>query len=352
MRPCVAVFCTWALVRGEDFLAPANKTKWGGCTSKDRCFNAGSRPGVFCNGPGGQTGYHCPAEPSRHGGYVSSAYACLDWTFGSAALRGAESQFRQQTGEQVYFGVGTYGTTADKQRGLGACYRLKVDGVDKDIIAQSINTGWDVDGRQFDLQIAAGGAGAFNNCAGGVGSMFGGGKRRWGCTYGGIDTRGACSSLPRHPSQVAASSAGDSLVQLCEYSFDKKVRVSGADLPAGPCQYNPTLLDVARVKCPEQLITLTQMQRTDEPGGFGFSSGLRAAGFPNLDGKSRCRSEDAGSGLAYCLTRMMDCRKPSGAFMANVQADLMVPGRRVVQSCTRDGYTRIDVSCGCDGCMC
>lgn len=26
---------------------------------------------------------------------------------------------------EVYFGVGTYGTADDKQRGLGACYRLK-----------------------------------------------------------------------------------------------------------------------------------------------------------------------------------------------------------------------------------
>ncbi len=29
---------------------------------------------------------------------------------------------------EVYFGVGTYGTADDKQRGLGACYRLKVGG--------------------------------------------------------------------------------------------------------------------------------------------------------------------------------------------------------------------------------
>ena len=35
--------------------------------------------------------------------------------------------------------------------------------------------GWDVDGNQFDLQIAAGGAGAFNVCAGSAGSMFSGG---------------------------------------------------------------------------------------------------------------------------------------------------------------------------------
>eukprot|EP00439_Symbiodinium_sp_Y106_P029566 s3648_g3.t1 len=337
------------LACGQDFLAVRNESKsaLGGCSSYGcrsgcgRCFNAGSRPGVMCAGSGGQSGYHCPAEP----GNGDATYACLDWTFGSTAMRSGEAQFQQQTGEKVYFGVGTYGTTTDPQRGLGACYRLKVEGVDRDIIAQSVNTGWDVDGKQFDLQMGAGGTGAFNNCAGGAGSVFPGGKSSWGCTYGGVDTRSACRAS-------AMAGAGDSLVRMCEYSFDKKVRVSGEGLAAGPCKYNPTLLDVARVRCPEQLVSLTQMQRSDEPGGFGFATAWRASGFPNAGGTNRCRSEDWGAGLAYCLTRMMDCRKPSGAFMTNVQANLMVPGRRVAQTCTRDGYTRIDVSCGCEGCAC
>lgn len=38
-------------------------------------------------------------------------------------------------------------------------------------------SGWDVHGNQFDLQIAAGGTGAFNNCAGREGSMFPGGEK-------------------------------------------------------------------------------------------------------------------------------------------------------------------------------
>lgn len=33
-------------------------------------------------------------------------------------------------------------------------------------------------------------------------------------------------------------------------------------------------------------------------------------------------------------------RKPSGAFKDNVQSHLMVPGRRLLQTCTSDGYTR------------
>jgi len=301
----------------------------------------------MCKGSGG-VGYHCPAEPSRNG---DATFACIDWTFGSSALRAAEGKFRSVSGQDVYFGVGTYGTADDKQRGLGACYRLKVEGMDKDIIAQSINTGWDVHGNQFDLQIAAGGTGAFNNCAGKEGSMFPGGKGAWGCTYGGVDSMNECRNLPGKPRQGRAmQQAGDSLVALCEYSWLKKVRVSGADRPAGACKYNPTMLDVSRVRCPEQLVALTQLQRADEPSSFTATDQGRPKGFPNREQK--CRSEDPSAGLGYCLTRMMDCRKPSGAFKDNVQSHLMVPGRRLLQTCTSDGYTRIDVSCGCDGCMC
>lgn len=305
----------------------------------------------MCKTGGGGVGYHCSAEP-KGGNDVSATFACMDWTFGSNAMRSAEASFRAQAGQDVYFGVGTYGTSDDKQRGLGACYRLKVDGMDKDIIAQSINTGWDVHGNQFDLQIAAGGTGAFNNCAGREGSMFPGGQSAWGCTYGGVDSYEACRALPKSPRQShAMRQAGDSLVSLCEYSWKKKVRVSGAGRPAGACKYNPTLLDVSRVRCPEQLVALTQLQRNDEPHSFTATAKARPAGFPN-SGDKKCRSEDPSAGLGYCLTRMMDCRKPSGAFKDNVQWDLMVAGRRVLQTCTSDGYTRIDVSCGCSGCMC
>jgi len=301
--------------------------------AQDRCLNSGARPGVKCSGG---TGYNCPAD---------TTYACMDWTFGSSAMRAAEARH----GGDVYFGVGTFGIDSDPQRGLGACYRLKVEGVDKDIIAQSINTGYDVAGNQFDLQMGAGGVGAFNNCAGGSHSMFAGGKEAWGCTYGGVDSRAACAELPSHPQ---SHPSGDSLRQLCEYSWDKKVRVSSAGKAAGACKYNPTILDVGRVRCPSALVELTQMQRNDEPSGYHG-----VPGFPNKD--KQCLSYDPAANdyqpakvSAYCLTRMMDCRKPSGGWTSNVKAELMVPGKRVVQPCTGDGYTRIDVQCGCEGGMC
>lgn len=263
-------------------------------------------------------------------------------------MRAAESSFRNRTGEDVYLGVGSYGTADDPQQGLGACYRLTVEGVDRDIIAQSLNTGHDVAGDQFDLQIGAGGAGAFNTCAGGDGSMYPGDRSVWGCQYGGIDTREACEQLPPFPRDPAQMQlANDSLVELCNYGWDKGVRISGAGRPAGPCQYNPTLLNVSRVRCPEELVRLTSMQRADEPDSY--------CGVPKAasEGEVReCRSWDPGAGTKHCLTRMMDCRKPSGGFKDNVRPELMVPGRRLAQPCTADGYTRFDVQCGCIGCYC
>jgi hypothetical protein len=111
------------------------------------------------------------------------AYACMDWTFGSKSMVAAEAAFNRRTGDDVWFGVGTYGTSADVQRGLGACYRMAVEGVDKDLLVQSVNTGSDVAGNQFDLQIGDGGTGAFNTCAGSstaAASMFPGPISAWG----------------------------------------------------------------------------------------------------------------------------------------------------------------------------
>jgi len=268
----------------------------------------------------------------------------MDWSFGSATMRKAEEAFNARAGESVYFGIGTYGTSADPQRGLGACYRLKVVGLDRDIIAQSVNTGSDVAGNQFDLQQGAGGAGEYNVCAGNAQSMYPGSTAAWGCIYGGISTRAACSGLPAYPQDSAGmKAANDSLIELCQYAFDKKIRFEGTS--PSDCGGNPTLQDASRVKCPEELVQMTWAQRSDDPATYSHTDLHRQAGFPNID--NVC----AGGG-AYCLTRMMDCRKPSGAFKDNMRSDLMVQGRKLVQTCTNDGYTRQDVQCGCLDCYC
>merc|ERR1712066_1063828 len=101
----------------------------------------------------------------------------MDWTFGSKTMQAQEGKFASRTGDEVFFGVGSFGSD-DPQKGLGSCVRLQVEGVQRDIIAQSINTGSDVSGNQFDLQVGDGGAGLFNACAGGSSpgknSMFSG----------------------------------------------------------------------------------------------------------------------------------------------------------------------------------
>jgi len=301
------------------------------------CFNPGARQGIICIAP--STGYYCPADDPPPGGDM--AFACMDWTFGSTAMKKAEEAFNTRTNDNVYFGVGSYGTSSDPQRGLGACYRLTVDTLDRHLLVQSINTGSDVAGNQFDLQIGDGGAGAYNTCAGKASSMYPGPVSVWGKIYGGADFRTQCAGLPPYPRKAGPmKAAGDSLITLCQYSFDKKVRGEGGS--------NPTLLNVTRVRCPPELYGFTQMQRSDDPPSYHGEESVE--NFPNVDKK--CQADIPGGGTAYCLTRMMDCRKPSGGFKDNVQAKLMVDRMRVLQPCMSDGYTRIDVQCGCLDCYC
>jgi len=307
------------------------KSESGDC---GKCLNPGGRAGVMCteNPSGGTTGYLCQTQ----------SYACMDWTFGSQTLLKAEADFAAATGDKVYFGVGTFGTS--QKLGLGMCYRIKVQGVDRDLIVQAINTGGDVQGNQFDLQVGDGGFGANNRCVGCSTSMFSGSPDVWGDIYGGVRYRDNCSALPLYPSSPdPMKHAGDTLVFLCQYSFDKKVR-----LEPGPnvVSSNPTITDMARVKCPEGLVNVTQIQKTDDPDNY---TGPSMAGFPNTD--VICQKK-VSSDLSYCLTRMMDCCKPTGGWTDNINLDLGVPTRKVVQVCTQDGYTRLDVQCGCWNCWC
>jgi len=265
----------------------------------------------------------------------------MDWTFGSQSMLAAQQAFNAREGQNVYLGIGTYGTS-DGMSGIGACFRLTVDTMDRDLIVQSVNTGSDVSGNQFDLQVGAGGAGAYNNCAGKSGSMFPGSVDAWGRQYGGPDFSSQCMDLPQYTQQSdKMKSAGDDLQKLCQYSFEKKTRGEGGS--------NPTLVDATRVQCPPELVDLTGIQRSDDPSTFDKLEQLRMGGFPSAN---HCQADTPGAGTAYCLTRMMDCRKPSGAFKDNVVSDLVVPGRKLVQSCLPDGYTRIDVQCGCLDCYC
>ena len=63
---------------------------------------------------------------------------CFDWLVFSEGMKERERLYKTETADDVYFGVGSYGS--DSSRG-GQCYRLTVSGVDKDLIVQVINQG-------------------------------------------------------------------------------------------------------------------------------------------------------------------------------------------------------------------
>ena len=48
-------------------------------------------------------------------------------------MREAEEEFKYETSENVYFGIGSFGSN-ETMNGIGACYRMKIDNVDKDLI--------------------------------------------------------------------------------------------------------------------------------------------------------------------------------------------------------------------------
>lgn len=48
-------------------------------------------------------------------------------------MKAAEKDFNEEHQDDVWFGVGTYGSN-DPMRGLGNCYRMKAEGVEKDLI--------------------------------------------------------------------------------------------------------------------------------------------------------------------------------------------------------------------------
>jgi hypothetical protein len=46
--------------------------------------------------------------------------------------------------------------------------------------------------------------------------------------YGGVDHRAECGGLPKYPVNAGPmTAAGDDLISLCEYGFDRKVRGEG-----------------------------------------------------------------------------------------------------------------------------
>lgn len=258
------------------------------------------------------------AEPENN----SCAYACMDWTLGSTQMEQAEQNFKNKTGQDVHFGVGTFmgeGDQVGTDKHLGSCFRLVFSDGQKDLIAQVVNTGYDMNNpNQFDLQMGAGGMGAFNACVGDLNiSMYSGSKSQWGLVYGGIQNEVDCSNLPKYPMVVSSNGQTNDLQMLCKYGFDNKYR--GENGLNYKFKYIPE-----RVKCPEELTKLTGFKRKDDPSNYGLLL------------FKPCKLGDEYS-ISCAMTRMMDCAKPTASWADHVK-NLAVSGP--LPACQRDGYTR------------
>tara|TARA_B100000949_G_scaffold152839_1_gene134288 strand:- start:134 stop:1231 length:1098 start_codon:yes stop_codon:yes gene_type:complete len=257
-------------------------------------------------------------------GNNACAYACMDWTLGSLQMKNAEQRFKTNTGQDVHFGVGTFmgeGDEVGTDKHLGSCFRLVFRDGQKDIIAQVVNTGYDMTNpNQFDIQMGAGGMGAFNACAGDADiSMYPGGKAPWGLVYGGVQNEVDCSNLPEYPVVASDSQTSNNLQTLCKYGFDNTYR--GENGRNYKFKYVPE-----RVKCPQELTELTGFYRKDDPSSYDMKL------------YTPCELGDEYS-IACAMTRMMDCAKPTAAWTDHVK-QLNISGP--VPACQRDGYTRWD----------
>ena len=78
------------------------------------------------------------------------SYQCIDWTVGSQGMVARGSEFASRTGQNVWFGVGSYGNNPAV---AGNCYRFTAAGVAKDLFVQVVNSGGDVPAGNFDIQV-------------------------------------------------------------------------------------------------------------------------------------------------------------------------------------------------------
>ena len=98
--------------------------------------------------------------------------------------------------------------------------------------------------------------------------------------------------------------------------------------------------------------TPSTLAKSKERKGSNFAIWQPCYQEANAGSIEPCRCSCGGGDCKYCLTRMMDCRKPSAGFPDNMLDELMVDGVKIVQPCTGDGYTRLDNKCGCNDCYC
>ena len=104
------------------------------------------------------------------------------------------------------------------------------------MIVQVTNTGSDLGGGHFDLQIPGGGVGIFNGCQ----AQYNSGPDGWGSRYGGVSSASQCSTLP------------SDLQPGCNFRY---TWFKNADNPSH---------NFVRVKCPAAITAKTGCIRSDD----------------------------------------------------------------------------------------
>ncbi|KAG2172548.1 hypothetical protein INT44_002563 [Umbelopsis vinacea] len=138
----------------------------------------------------------------------------------------------------------SYGFAATNIAGLSetdwccTCYALTFTSgpvAGKTHVVQITNTGGDLNGNQFDIEIPGGGVGIFNGCS----SQWNAPSNGWGDRYGGVSSAADCSTLP------SALQAG------CQWRFNW---FQNADNPS---------VNFVQVQCPSALTAITGCARTN-----------------------------------------------------------------------------------------
>ncbi len=212
--------------------------------------NTDARPVSTCdiNNQSNHENFDIPS--SCDGGQGFTCYNMAPWavsselSYGFAAVP-ATGNICGLCYELTFTGQGHYGNDPGSQRLLN-----------KKMIIQATNIGWDVNGGQFDLLIPGGGVGAFNGCS-----------RQWqvsesdlGEKYGGF--LAACKKKLGYNAELSAYK--NCVQNFCEKVFTKTGR---EDLMNG-CMWfvnwfeaadNPNL-SYRPVSCPQELIDISRME--------------------------------------------------------------------------------------------
>eukprot|EP00171_Calliarthron_tuberculosum_P009020 IDg9020t1 len=268
-------------------------------------------------------------------------YMCMDWTFGSQKLSYYQYVYKTSLGlkEDIHFGMGSYGSGKGN---LGKCFKFYLNtlGSSGAVVFQVTNEGVDIGRNQVDMQMGAGGFGIFNVCAGPTNKnpdskpcqentgadninaypqFDGTSHSSFGERCGGQKTKSQCDSVPLNPSEWNGALPKFQGIQepnlrtLCRRAFDRGVRKSNN---------NPKITRGKRIKCPNEMIAITNLKRTDE-----------AQWQINQDPPM------VKNGQMGKLTSTMDCCAPSAAHFGNTPN--AHPKHPRVIPCRRNGYTRV-----------